>query len=118
MSDGLARKWAWQIESDIEIPIPSNSEYSYLDKLKAGLDKLPSFGLPELTLLLMEVIHSSWIRSKAQTLNLSLEQLLQRDQMIHEFLNTLKIPQLWLMSGGYRHDSWKPYANFLEKIIK
>ena len=44
--------------------------------------------------------------------------MLNRDQMIYEFLGNLKIPQLWLMSGGYGPDSWKPYANFLEKIIK
>ena len=47
-------------------------------------------------------------------LKLSLEQLLERDQLVYSFLKSRGIPGAWVMAGGYGRNSWRVYTQFLE----
>ena len=47
-------------------------------------------------------------------LKLSLEQMMQRDQLVYRFLKERGIPAAFLMAGGYGENSWQVYAQFLE----
>lgn len=47
-------------------------------------------------------------------LKLSLEQLLQRDQLVYTFLKERDIPKAYVMAGGYGKNSWRVYTQFLQ----
>ena len=47
-------------------------------------------------------------------LKLTLAQMKERDLLVYGFLKERKIPQAYLMAGGYGESSWKVYAQFLE----
>ena len=50
----------------------------------------------------------------AKLLQLSLEQLQERDLLIYDFLQDKGIPGAYLMAGGYGESSWEVYTQFLE----
>jgi acetoin utilization deacetylase AcuC-like enzyme len=47
-------------------------------------------------------------------LRLTLEQCLERDILIHDFLTKRGIPSAWIMAGGYGDRAWEPPARFLQ----
>jgi acetoin utilization deacetylase AcuC-like enzyme len=49
-------------------------------------------------------------------LKLTREQLLARDIMVYEFLKDRKIPQSYIMAGGYGKRSWEIYTQFLKFV--
>ena len=51
-------------------------------------------------------------------LKLTHEQLLTRDMMVYEFFKSRKIPQSYVMAGGYGKRAWEIYSQFLKQIIK
>jgi acetoin utilization deacetylase AcuC-like enzyme len=103
------------IPSTIDIPIESGEEALYIPRLKAGLERLAGTGRPDLALVvcgadpyeLDELPSTSGLR-------LTLEQLLERDQLVYAFLESLAVPGAWVMSGGYGRNSWRVYTQFLE----
>jgi hypothetical protein len=50
-------------------------------------------------------------------LRLTLEQLLERDQTVYRFLQTLAVPGAWVMAGGYGRNSWRVYTQFLQWVL-
>ena len=50
-------------------------------------------------------------------LRLSKSQMMERDTLIHSFLQTRGIPAAYLMSGGYGERTWEVYYQFLERIL-
>jgi acetoin utilization deacetylase AcuC-like enzyme len=106
------------VPSTIDIPIEAGEEPQYTKRLKAGLERLSGVGRPDLALVVCgaDPYELDELPSTAG-LRLSLEQLLERDQMVYSFLQTLAIPGAWVMAGGYGRNSWRVYTQFLEWVL-
>ncbi|WP_029898039.1 histone deacetylase family protein [Desulfohalovibrio reitneri] len=109
------------IPSTIDIPIAEGAEDTYLPALENGLDLLATLSEREPPELAMVVGGADpWEHDRlesASLLKLTLEQLHTRDTMVHDFLATRRIPQCWLMAGGYGPDTWRVHAGFLESVL-
>ena len=103
------------IPSDIDIPIEEGEEPVYLARLAKGLQKMAETPEPDLAVVLLgaDPYEKDELPSTG-LLNLSLEQLMERDILIYRFLKDRSIPGAFLMAGGYGKGSWKVYAQFLE----
>jgi acetoin utilization deacetylase AcuC-like enzyme len=108
----------WFISNDVEVPIESGEEPQYLEKLKAGLLELEEkFHRPDVVIVVNGAdpyIHDEL--PSTNKLNLSKEQMQERDLMIYTFLSERKIPQSYVMAGGYGKRSWEIYAQFLKFV--
>jgi acetoin utilization deacetylase AcuC-like enzyme len=49
-------------------------------------------------------------------LKLTLEQCLERDRLIGNFLQKRDVPSAWIMAGGYGERAWEPAAEFLAAL--
>ena len=98
--------------------IPSNSDQAisesctYLKTLEHTLHQLPK----DFDLCL--VVQGADLYEKdtlpgSHQLNLTLEDMLKRDQMIHRWLESHSIPQAYCMGGGYGEESWRVYDQYL-----
>jgi len=103
------------IDSDIDIPMAKGEDDLYLARLRAGLNKLESYPPPDLAIVVSgaDPFEKDELPSTSD-LKLSLEQMMQRDQLVYRFLKERGIPAAFLMAGGYGESSWQVYAQFLE----
>ncbi|WP_028973084.1 histone deacetylase family protein [Spirochaeta cellobiosiphila] len=106
------------IPSNIDVPIHSGQEGKYNELLKEALDKLISMGKPDIALVVdgSDPYEKDELPS-TQCLNLSLEQLLERDILVHKFLQKNNIPATFLMAGGYGESSWQVYTQFFDWLL-
>ncbi len=102
------------IPSDIDIPIVSGEEGYYPERLEAGLGQLERLSRPDLAIVVSgaDPYEKDELPS-AQSLKLTLDQMLARDRMIYRFLRKLRIPAAYLMAGGYGDQVWEVYSHFL-----
>jgi len=86
-----------------------------VSQLQEGLRKLGNFSRPDLTVVVSGVdpFEKDELPSTGD-LKLSLEQMMQRDLLVYNFLKERSIPKAYLMAGGYGESSWLAYAQFLE----
>ncbi|HUX22912.1 MAG TPA: histone deacetylase [Spirochaetia bacterium] len=107
------------IPSDIDIPIEHGEEPLYCARLREGLAKLDTYPRPDVALVQLgaDPYEKDGLPSTAP-LQLTLEQLYERDRIIYEFLEERRIPGAYLMSGGYGDHSWEPYPPFLIPVLK
>ena len=100
--------------SDIDVPIESGEEGVYNQRLAAALDALARYPKPDLALIEMgaDPYEKDELPS-TDPLNLTLEQMNERNLLIYEFLKSRSIPSAYLMSGGYGKHAWEPYPHFL-----
>jgi acetoin utilization deacetylase AcuC-like enzyme len=106
------------IPSDIDIPIDTGEEDLYVLKLEEGLNKMEAFGKPQIAVVVLGVDpYEKDELASTRGMNLTLEQMNNRDLLIYNFLNKLNIPQAHLMAGGYGVNSWKVYSKFLEHVL-
>ncbi|UCE84066.1 MAG: histone deacetylase [Deltaproteobacteria bacterium] len=103
------------IESDIDIPIATGEEHLYVAKLEEGLGKLDMLPAPDIAIVVSgaDPYEKDELPS-TKALNLTLEQLKERDLLVYNFLKSKDIPRAYLMAGGYGESSWEVYAQFLE----
>jgi len=103
------------IPSTVDIPIAAGEEPAYNRRLREGLARLAETGRPDLALVVCgaDPYELDELPSTAE-LKLSLEQLLERDQLVYSFLKSRGIPGAWVMAGGYGRNSWRAYTQFLE----
>ena len=103
------------IDSDIDIPMGPGEDSLYAARLQEGLNKLASYPKPDLAVVVSGVdpFEKDELPSTSD-LKLSLEQLMERDQLVYRFLKERGIPSAYVMAGGYGENSWKVYAQFLE----
>jgi len=103
------------IPSDIDIPIESGEEHWYLERLEKAYKKLGTGSKPDLAIVLAGA--DPWENdalASTKLLNLSFEEMKQRDRLTYLFLEDARVPSLWLTAGGYGEDSWQVHATFLE----
>lgn len=108
--------------SDIDIGIRSGEESSYLDKLNQGLHKLEALSdsgqKPDLAIVVLGMDpHENDELPSTESMQLTAEQLLQRDQFVYQFLGARNIPAAYIMAGGYGIYAWKLYYRFLHWIL-
>ena len=107
--------------SDVDIPIARGEDSLYLEKLAEGLDRLEALSSgrqPNLAIVVDGAdpyVHDG-LESSAD-LALSLDQCVERDELVLGFLRTRNIPSAWIMSGGYGDRAWEPPAAFLGKVL-
>lgn len=106
------------VPSTIDIPIESGDEPFYNQRLKSALRLLADDGRADLALVVCgaDPYELDELPSTAG-LRLNLEQLLERDQLVYSFLQSLAIPSAWVMAGGYGRNSWRVYTQFLEWVL-
>jgi len=102
------------IPSDIDIPIQSGQEGSYVERLRQGLDHLAAGPAPALAIVVdgADPYEKDELPSTAR-LRLSLDQMMARDRLVYSFLKSRNIPAAFLMAGGYGDHVWEVYARFL-----
>jgi acetoin utilization deacetylase AcuC-like enzyme len=103
------------IPSDIDIPIAAGDEHLYVTRLKEGLRILDTQPTADIAVVVAgaDPYEKDELPS-ARLLQLSLEQLQERDLLIYDFLQNKSIPSAYLMAGGYGDSAWEVYAQFLE----
>lgn len=102
------------VPSDIDIPIENGEEGQYVERLREGLRKLEQLGSADLAIVVdgADPYEKDELPSTAP-LNLTLQQMFERDQLIYTFLKERKVPAAFLMAGGYGDETWRVYAQFL-----
>lgn len=107
------------IPSDAEIPVERGGEERYVAGLCEGLEKLVSVSGRNCDLAVVvdgsDPYEHDGLASTA-ALNLTLEQCLERDMAIFNFLRSRAIPSAWVLAGGYGERAWEPPAAFLSAI--
>jgi acetoin utilization deacetylase AcuC-like enzyme len=111
----------WFISSDIDIGISQNEEFKYLESLEHGLNRLEA--LDQQTPDLAIIVQGSDPYEKDQLpssnlLRLSREEMLLRDLMVYNYLHERKIPQAYVMSGGYGEFAYEIYGQFLKEVMR
>lgn len=106
------------IPSDIEIPVEEGEDHLYNEKLKKGLTSLSLFGSPDIALVVSgtDPFEKDELKSSSG-INLTLEQMMERDRLVYDFLKDRNIPSAYIMSGGYGRECWIVYAKFLEWVL-
>jgi acetoin utilization deacetylase AcuC-like enzyme len=101
--------------SNIDIPMARGEDHLYVSRLQEGLNKLENMSQPDLAVVVCgaDPYEKDELPSTVD-LKLTLGQMKQRDLLVYGFLKERKIPQAYLMAGGYGESSWKVYAQFLE----
>ena len=107
--------------SDVELPIRSGEEASYVFRLAAGLESLETLSAgrkPDLAIVVdgADPYEHDGLPSTAG-LRLDLATCVQRDLSVYEFLKKRGIPSAWLMAGGYGEQAWEPPAAFLSAVM-
>jgi acetoin utilization deacetylase AcuC-like enzyme len=103
------------IDSDIDIPMARGEDHLYVPRMQEGIDQLEKFPKPDLAVVVSgaDPFEKDELPSTGN-LQLSLEQMMRRDQLVYNFLKQRGIPAAFLMAGGYGDSSWQVYAQFLE----
>lgn len=105
--------------SDIDIPVESGQEAFYNDRLRQGLSELRQRGKADLALVVCGADpYSEDALPSTAKLKLSLDQMLERDQLIYRFLEKQDVPAAFLTAGGYGDQVWKVYAQFLVWVLR
>ncbi len=108
----------WFIPCNVDIGVDVNEESLYLEKLKEGLLQLEeNYPNPDVAIVVngADPFECDEL-SSTEKLKLTKEQLLLRDKMIYEFLLDRKIPQSYVMAGGYGKRAWEIYTQFLKFV--
>jgi acetoin utilization deacetylase AcuC-like enzyme len=108
--------------SDVDIPIARGEDGGYVRKLAEGLaelERLSGGRRPELALVVDGAdpyVHDGLASSADMAL--SLDQCVERDLLIRDFLRARNIPSAWIMAGGYGPRAWEPPAAFLAAALR
>ncbi len=107
----------WFIPSHIDLGIEEGLESQYLNLLQSGLNELEKFEKPDLCIIVngADPYEEDALES-THLLKISKKDLLTRDKMIFNFLLDKKIPQAYLMAGGYGEKSHEIYEQFLKFV--
>ena len=104
--------------SDFDIPIDSGEESQYLDRLYSALKDLKSTSTADMAIVLAGA--DPWEHDalpSTSLLNLTLDQITERDRMTYLFLEETGLPSAWLTAGGYGEESWQVHTRFLSWVL-
>ncbi len=104
---------------DLDIPVAEGEEAAYIPRLIKGLDELDRSGRPDLAFVVggVDPYEGDELPS-TDPLNLSKEQMMERDMGLYRYLEERNIPSAWVSAGGYGSSSWEIHTQFLRKVLK
>jgi acetoin utilization deacetylase AcuC-like enzyme len=109
------------LASDVDIGIDAGEENSYTARLAAGIGELERISgtKPELAIVVdgADPYEHDGLPSSS-LMRLTLEQCVERDVYVYDYLQERNIPSAWIQSGGYGDRAWEPTAHFLQRIYK
>jgi acetoin utilization deacetylase AcuC-like enzyme len=106
------------IPSDVDIPVASGEESFYVERLAQGLRRMETRSRPDLAVVVYGADpYEKDALPSTQELRLTLEQMKERDLLVHGFLQERRIPMAYLMAGGYGEHAWEVYTQFLETVL-
>lgn len=108
----------WLLPSDVDVPIGEGEDHIYNDRLRQGLELLETKNTPDFIFVIQgsDPYEKDQLPSSGK-LKLSLEQMLERDLLVNNFVKKYKVPYVHLLSGGYGAYAHEPYINFFKNII-
>lgn len=109
----------WMIASDVDVGFEFKEEESYLSRLEEALLRMEkNFDLPDVVWVVAgaDVYEYDELPS-TQGIQLSLAQILERDQYIFRFFKKRNISQAWCLGGGYGEHTWKVPTQFLSWLF-
>lgn len=107
------------IPSTIDVPIAEGEEEQYVPRMVAALDQLESkYPRPDFVLVVdgADPYERDQLPS-AEPLQMTKEQLYQRDAYLYRWTRRLGAATLFVMAGNYGYHSWEIYSQFLEAQI-
>ncbi|MFZ4715763.1 MAG: histone deacetylase [Bacteriovoracaceae bacterium] len=110
---------AWHTASTVDVEISAHEEQDYNKKLNEGLMLLAKDAqIPDICFVVMgSDPYEHDVLPSAGLLKLSLSQMKERDQLVRKFLEEKKIPQVYVMAGGYGPRVHEVYAQFANEIL-
>ena len=104
--------------SDIDIPVQAGEEHLYNQKLEDGINQLQKISKPQFAIVVngSDPFEHDALPS-TDSMKLSEQQLLERDMLVYQRLNTLNVPQVWVMAGGYGKEVWRIHAQLLKQVL-
>ncbi len=115
--DGSLGPGPWDLPSDLDIEFGIDEENLYLEKLT---DALALVDIARFDFAFIILGADAWEHDElqsTQSLKLTSEQMLARDQLIESTLTQVKIKRAYVMGGGYGERAHEPYVNFLKKLF-
>lgn len=103
--------------STIDIGIEEHESHTYNLQLHNGLQKLKEISpfKPDLVVVVDgSDPYEGDILPSSGLLKLSLAEMLVRNKIVYEFLKQQKIPQAYVLAGGYGPEVWRVHAQFVE----
>lgn len=106
------------VPSDIDIEIAVGEEATYVPRMKAGLAQLAQGPRADLAIVLAgaDPYERDQLES-ARLLQMTREQMFERDQAVYQFLADLQVPAAFLTAGNYGYHSWEVFSQFLEWVL-
>ncbi|MEH0860978.1 hypothetical protein [Halobacteriovorax sp. DPLXC-1] len=97
--------------------IPVTADDNYLEKLEKVKDLISD--KYDLCIVVQGAdVYEKDILESAKGIQLSLEECLKRDLFMKNFLEERKIPQAWVMAGGYGDEVYRVFLQFLQNTFK
>ncbi len=108
----------WFIPSTVDVGIDYGEEDQYLARLEAGLLDLEEIcPNPDIVIVVNGADPYEFDElPSASFINLTKEQMLNRDKFLYQFFKSRNIPQSYVMAGGYGQKSWEIYLQFLKYV--
>jgi acetoin utilization deacetylase AcuC-like enzyme len=108
------------VDSDIDIPIDCGEEAVYVPRLREGIAKLEALSggrRPDIVIVVdgVDVYEHDGLAS-TKLIKLTLEQCVERDRLIFDYVQEHGLPSAWVNAGGYGERAWEPTAHFLAGI--
>jgi len=110
----------WFIPSDLDVPVGIEDNRNYNQLLRSGLEDFKTkFPNPDFIMVVsgsdpyeLDALES------AGEINLTLEEMGERDRFVYEFCLDQKVPIQYMISGGYGEHAHKVYIQFLSYLKK
>lgn len=108
----------WFIPCNVDVGVDVGEESSYLEKLKSALFEMEEkYPRPDVVIVVNGADPYEFDELQStEKIKLTKEQLLERDKMVFNFFRERKIPQSYVMAGGYGKRSWEIYTQFLKFV--
>ncbi len=122
MSLHMAKQWPFQSELSItpstydDAFLPGEEE-TYLSRLEKALAFFDSRVYDAVIVVAGADPYELDTLPSSKDMRLSREQLFARDEMIYHWCQKKKVPQLWVMAGGYGDEAHTIYTQFLKKRL-
>lgn len=106
-------------ESDLDVEIRSDEQNTYLDRTKQAVDKaLASFPADLVVFVAGSDAYEKDVLEGTRFLNLTLDQLEERDAYIIDACVKRKIPIAMVFAGGYGPDVWEVHYRAVRHLLR